>query len=191
MQPGSDTVRGWRYNQYFAFLQHEFRVSERLTASLGLRYEAASTPTEVNGKIAVLRDFVNDTETTLGGPLWRNPSKDNFAPRVSVAWDPVGDSRTVLRAGGGIFFDLLGSRELTIVGGAHASAVQPDLGVRAPALPGHPAGRGGTEPVLLHGRAGLQPQPALHGSLASQSGAGDRPGHGAAGWVQRGAGASI
>ena len=116
MQPGSDTVRGWRYNQYFAFLQHEFRVSERLTASLGLRYEAASTPTEVNGKIAVLRDFVNDTETTLGGPLWRNPSKDNFAPRVSVAWDPVGDSRTVLRAGGGIFFDLLGSRELTIAG---------------------------------------------------------------------------
>lgn len=116
MQPGSDTVRGWRYNQYFGYVQHEIRVRERLSVSLGLRYEAVSTPTEVNGKIAVLRDFVNDAQTTVGGPLWKNPSKDNFAPRVSVAWDPVGDSRTVIRAGGGVFFDLLGSRELTIAG---------------------------------------------------------------------------
>lgn len=116
MQPGSDTVRGWRYNQYFGFIQQEFRVGERLDLSLGVRYEAVSTPTEVNGKIAVLRDFVNDPQTTLGGPLWDNPSGDNFAPRLSVAWDPVGDSRTVIRAGAGIFFDLLGSRELTIAG---------------------------------------------------------------------------
>lgn len=116
MQPGSDTVRGWRYSQYSGFVQHEFRVRERLNVSLGLRYEAVSTPTEVNGKVAVLRDFVNDSQTTLGGPLWKNPSGDNFAPRVSMAWDPVGDSRTVIRAGGGIFFDLLGSRELTIAG---------------------------------------------------------------------------
>ncbi len=116
MQPGSDTVRGWRYNQYAAYVQHEFRAGERLALSLGARYEANSTPTEVNGKIAVLRDFVNDAQTTLGGPLWKNPSADNFAPRVSLAWDPVGDSRTVVRAGGGIFFDLLGSRELTIAG---------------------------------------------------------------------------
>ena len=116
MQPGSDTVRGWRYNQYFGFIQQEFRVGERLDLSLGVRYEAVSTPTEVNGKIAVLRDFVNDSQTTLGGPLWKNPSADNFAPRVSAAWDPVGDARTVIRAGAGIFFDLLGSRELTIAG---------------------------------------------------------------------------
>ena len=116
MQPGSDTVRGWRYNQYFAFGQYDVRISPRLDASLGVRYEAVSTPTEIDGKIAVLRDFVNDAETTLGGPIWKNPSKDNFAPRASIAWDPIGDGKTVLRAGSGIFFDLLGSRELTIAG---------------------------------------------------------------------------
>ena len=116
MQPGSDTVRGWRYNQFFGFVQHDFRLRERLNVSLGVRYEAVSTPTEVNGKVAVLRDFVNDSEPTLGGPLWKNPSRDNFAPRLSLAWDPVGDSKTVLRAGVGIFYDLLGSRELTIAG---------------------------------------------------------------------------
>ncbi len=116
MQPGSDTARGWRYNQFSAFVQNDFRISNRLDLSLGVRYEAVSTPTEVDGKIAVLRDFVNDAQTTVGGPLWTNPSKDNFAPRASVAWDPVGDAKTVIRAGGGIFFDLLGSRELTIAG---------------------------------------------------------------------------
>ncbi len=116
MQPGSDTARGWRYNQFQGYIQNEFRVNARLSLSLGVRYEAASTPTEVNGKIAVLRDFVNDPETTVGGPLWKNPSKDNFAPRVSLAWDPIGDGKTVIRAGGGIFFDLLGTRELTIAG---------------------------------------------------------------------------
>lgn len=116
MQPGSDTVRGWRYNQFSGFVQQEFRVGERLDLSLGVRYEAVSTPTEVNGKIAVLRDYVNDPQTTIGGPLWDNPSADNFAPRLSAAWDPVGDSKTVIRAGAGIFFDLLGSRELTIAG---------------------------------------------------------------------------
>ena len=116
MQPGSDTVRGWRYNQYFGYVQHDFTAFKIFSVSLGLRYEAVSTPFEVNGKSAVLRDFVNDPATTVGGPVWKNPSKDNFAPRISVAFDPVGDGRTVARGGFGIFYDQLGSRELTIAG---------------------------------------------------------------------------
>ncbi len=116
MQPGSDTVRGWRYNQYFGYVQHDFTAFKIFSVSLGLRYEAVSTPYEVNGKSAVLRDFVNDPATTVGGPVWKNPSKDNFAPRISVAFDPVGDGRTVARGGFGIFYDQLGSRELTIAG---------------------------------------------------------------------------
>lgn len=116
MQPGSDTARAWRYSRFHGYIQNEFRINERLSLSLGLRYEAASTPTEEKGKIAVLRDFINDAETTVGGPIWNNPSKDNFAPRASLAWDPLGDGKTVVRAGGGIFFDMLGSRELTIAG---------------------------------------------------------------------------
>ncbi|MDE0102640.1 MAG: carboxypeptidase regulatory-like domain-containing protein [Bryobacterales bacterium] len=116
MQPGSDTVRGWRYNQYFGYVQHDFTAFKIFSVSLGLRYEAVSTPFEVNGKSAVLRDFINDPATTVGGPVWKNPSKDNFAPRISVAFDPVGDGRTVARGGFGIFYDQLGSRELTIAG---------------------------------------------------------------------------
>jgi outer membrane receptor protein involved in Fe transport len=60
-----------------AFVQDELRVAPRLTASLGLRYEAQSV-----------------TDARL-----------NFAPRTSVAWDVEGDGRTLVRGGAGLFYD--------------------------------------------------------------------------------------
>jgi hypothetical protein len=116
MAPGSDSIRGWRQNQFFAYVQDEFRASPRFGVTIGVRYEAYSTPTEVNGKIATLRDPLRDSDVTVGGPLFENPSKENFAPRAAIAWDPLGSGKTVLRAGAGIFFDLLGTRELVVAG---------------------------------------------------------------------------
>jgi len=116
MQPGSDTARGWRNNQFFWFVQDDFRVGPNLSISLGLRWEAASTPGEIDGKIATLPDLYRDEKTVVGGPVYRNPSWSNFAPRASLAWDPSGTGKTVVRAGGGLFYDLLGSRELVIAG---------------------------------------------------------------------------
>jgi hypothetical protein len=115
MTPGSDTRRRWSQRIYSGYLQHESRW-RRLSLGAGVRYEAYSTPTEGDGKIATLRDPLSDTDTTVGGPLFENPSRDNFAPRLSLAWDPLGDGKTVVRAGAGVFFDLLGSKELLIAG---------------------------------------------------------------------------
>lgn len=115
-QPGSDTDRRWRYWQIHGYVQDDWRISPSLSLSMGVRYEMATTPGEVDGKIAVLRDPINDAETTVGGPLWINPSHYNFAPRAAIAWDPTGTGKTVFRTGGGIFYDLLGSSELTIAG---------------------------------------------------------------------------
>ncbi len=114
--PGSDTDRRWRYLQIHFYAQDDWRIRPNLSFSFGVRYEAASTPNEVDGKIAVLRDPIHDSEPTTTGPLWTNPSWDNFAPRAALAWDPFGDGKTSIRAGGGIFFDMLGSRELVIAG---------------------------------------------------------------------------
>lgn len=114
-QPGADTDRRWRYWQVYGYVQDDWRISPKLSLSLGLRYENATVPTEEDNKIAVLRDWINDPKTTVGGPLWETTHK-NFAPRAALAFDPTGTGKTVIRAGGGIFYDLLGSGELTIAG---------------------------------------------------------------------------
>jgi len=116
MMPGSDGYRGWRQNLFYAYLQWERKFLSNFQFSAGVRYEPYSVPTEVNGKIATLPHPESDTDMTVGGPLFVNPSKDNFAPRASLAWDPMGKGNTVVRAGAGVFFDLLGSRELLIAG---------------------------------------------------------------------------
>jgi len=116
MYPGSDSIRDWRQSLFSGFFQDEFRVRRNLSGTLGLRYEAYTTPSEINGKVATIPDPLHDSTVTIGGPLFKNPSATNFAPRVSIAWDAFGNGETVLRAGFGVFFDLLGMRELLIAG---------------------------------------------------------------------------
>lgn len=116
MAPGSDTKRLWRQRQYAFFAQDEWRALRRLSVVAGVRYEGYTAPSEADSKIATMKNPLADKAMTLGGPLFRNPSKANFAPRAGVAWDARGDGRTVVRAGAGMFFDLLTSREVTIAG---------------------------------------------------------------------------
>ena len=134
MVPGSDTVRGFRQHQFFFFAQDEWRATGRLNVTYGVRYETYSTPTEVNGKIATFRDPLSDPAVTTGGALFANPSRMNFAPRAALAWDLFGTGKTVLRAGAGIFFDLLGSRDVLVAG----NRMPPFFQRAAPANPPFP-----------------------------------------------------
>ena len=88
------------------YVQDTWNLSQRLTLDLGLRWESATVPTEVNGKVANL-DTIRDTEVRIGNPLFRNPSKKNFMPRIGLAWAVFGSGRTVVRSGYGIFPDLI------------------------------------------------------------------------------------
>ena len=117
MLPGSDSARGWRQVFFSAFLHHEFRVKPSLGVSLGLRYETYTTPSEVNGKTAAFTgDFFSSQSPVVGAPLFRNPSRLNFVPRAALAWSPFASRRTVFRAGAGVFYDAISSRELVIAG---------------------------------------------------------------------------
>ncbi len=104
--PGSDTRRGLRQTLLAGYFQDDFRWKPNLTLNLGLRYEFLTIPSEVNGKVAVLRNMT-DAQPRVGGPvLDRNPTTRNFSPRVGIVWDPFKDGKTSIRAGGGLFDSL-------------------------------------------------------------------------------------
>ncbi len=99
------------FNEFSAFIQDEWHASSSLTISTGLRWEVNPPPSAADGKMAytALGDPSNAATLTLaprGTPLWKT-SWYNLAPRLGLAWTPHAQSgrETVLRAGGGVFFD--------------------------------------------------------------------------------------
>ncbi|MBI4443491.1 MAG: TonB-dependent receptor [Acidobacteria bacterium] len=99
-------IRGFRQSIFGGYLQDDIRVSQRLTLNLGVRYEAISDPTEVNGRITTLPNL-SDPQITTGGKFWNNPSLKNFAPRLGLALDLFGNGKTAIRAGWGIYYETI------------------------------------------------------------------------------------
>ncbi len=100
--PSAISERGFRQTIVGAYVQDDWRWRPNLTVNLGLRYEMATVPTEVQGKLTVLRQ-ITDAQPHLGDPLFSNPTLRNFEPRVGFSWDPFGDGKTALSAGFGMF----------------------------------------------------------------------------------------
>lgn len=103
--PGTATPRGIRETLFGGYLQDDWRLRSNLTLNLGVRYEMVTVPTEVQGKLAVLR---SETATAVhtGDPYFNNPTLRNFEPRIGFAWDPFKNGKTAVRGGFG-FYDVL------------------------------------------------------------------------------------
>ena len=120
-----------RQPYYEAFVQDDWRLTDRVTLNLGLRWESGIRPWDANnalGNLLVTRDpssgaykaelmwagvnplpdpatgQVNSPAKTLGfGRSLMSNDMNNFAPRVGIAYQVT--SKTVIRAGAGIFYN--------------------------------------------------------------------------------------
>ena len=141
-QDGGD-IRKWRYYETEVYAQDTWRVRRDLTLTYGLRWQFYSVPYETQGYEAVpnigLSTYFNNRVQAAAqgrfgttsavvpfvvytkggkanhGPAFYQSDWKDFAPRLSLAYNPggnqgfigklLGDRKTVIRAGSGIIFD--------------------------------------------------------------------------------------
>jgi hypothetical protein len=82
----------YRSNFINLYAQDSWKVRPNITVSYGLRYDLFKLPTaNAQSPLAVSQSFRTD--------------KNNFGPRLAIAWGLGKDQKTVLRASSGIFYD--------------------------------------------------------------------------------------
>ena len=123
-----------------AFAQDKWKISNRLTLSLGVRWDVEIMPVR-----------------ELDNPRFSDPGDypvdwNNVAPRVGFSWDPAGNGRTVIRGGYGRFYD---KTHFELIGGIFTAGVySSSFVVNFPANNADPGPRNGqmpTDPMLVNG----------------------------------------
>jgi hypothetical protein len=102
-----DNPQHLRTESYNFFGQHTFRMRPGLTVFTGLRYEFNSPPVDVADRANVFDPATRALVRVGTGGIPRSgyhADRNNWAPRVGLAWNPRGGS-TVLRAGYGLYYD--------------------------------------------------------------------------------------
>jgi hypothetical protein len=109
--PGSDPKKDFRSKTISGYVEDNWRVSSRFTATAGLRYDVLASLTEANGHFANLVNGPLDPTPTVSSTVIY-PEKNNFAPRLGFNWDPSGDGKMSIRGGGGMFYNLINAFSL-------------------------------------------------------------------------------
>ncbi len=107
----------FRGSAYSAYIQDDFRITTNLSVNFGLRYEYQTPLAEKYGRMAnldIAPGFAAVAPVLPGaaGPYTGvfpaglvNPDRNNFAPRIGVAWKPFPKKRTLVRTGYGIYYN--------------------------------------------------------------------------------------
>jgi hypothetical protein len=116
------TSYSFRANSFDFFAQDDWRILSKLSLNLGLRYEYNGPYTEAQDRIANLQvgpGFAtavpvvpagavlppgSETFAVSSNPSLLHPDRNNFAPRIGIAWKPL--KKTVVRTGYGINYNL-------------------------------------------------------------------------------------
>jgi hypothetical protein len=132
---GATLNRAFKANEFEWFVQDAWRATPNLIITYGIRHTILQTPWETHGQqVAPTIDThawylgresaaqdgeVSEPDLAFApsGPFYKKPgfwpkSKDNFAPRLSIAYSP--NAKTSIRAGAGIYYDHYGESLVNI-----------------------------------------------------------------------------
>jgi outer membrane receptor protein involved in Fe transport len=101
-------LRHFRTNDYAIFAQDDWKIRPNLTLNLGLRWEYFTPVTEtdnlLSNYVAGSQGFINGSVRTTS-QLY-NSDRNNFGPRVGIAWSPdVFQNKIVFRGGFGLLYN--------------------------------------------------------------------------------------
>ncbi len=121
------------YTRWGAYIQDDYRVSNKLTLNLGMRYSLQTQPQErdnswanfdfATGKFVVRSEggqlprlalprllsaypYVTSEANGWGSDVLQ-ADHNNFAPRIGFAYRPTANNRTVFRGGYGVFYNII------------------------------------------------------------------------------------
>jgi hypothetical protein len=130
--PNLLSERGLRQTIVGLYAQDDWRWRPNLTLNLGLRYEMATVPAEVQGKLSNLYNLT-DAIPHVGNPYFSNPTLRNFEPRLGFAWDPLRDGKTTVRGAFGVYDSLPLPYEFVTLIGRPAPFAEIGLATNLPA----------------------------------------------------------
>lgn len=100
---------GMRWTEFSAYAMDDFRVNDKLTLNLGVRYDLFTPPVEQFNRLAnfdfATGEFVSPQMPGVSRSGNVKTDHNNFAPRIGFAWTPWNE-KTVIRGGFGIFYDV-------------------------------------------------------------------------------------
>lgn len=107
----SDATRDFREIDYELYGQDDWKVSQNLTLNFGLRWTPTTNPVDTAGNLHSIANAPFGGYVNVPHVFASNPSLMNLDPRIGFAYSPSFDPKAAVRAGFGMFHNIIAARD--------------------------------------------------------------------------------